>query len=254
MSRRSLLTGSAFAAGGLLAGAGATAAPSMFTDRLPLDGGYAPAGNAPGWTLRGQIRTVWHVPTKARVVALTFDDGPGPNWTPWVLDALAEMDAPATFFVVGENLRAHKALAHYKDHEVGNHTWSHADLARLDARAALDEVRRCHDEIGNLLGRAPKFLRPPWGHVGGSTLLAADALDLDLVMWSQRMPENEYRVNPGAIVARIVGEARPGAILLAHDVGGPDRLITIENLKAIVQALRLKGLRPVTVSDLLATM
>jgi peptidoglycan/xylan/chitin deacetylase (PgdA/CDA1 family) len=254
VSRRRLLTGSAVAAGGLLAGAAATAAPSMFSDRLPLDGGYAPAGNASGWTLRGQIRTVWHVPTKARVVALTFDDGPRPNWTPRVLDALAEMEAPATFFLVGENLRAHKALARYDGHEVGNHTWSHADLARLDQRAALDEVRRCHDEIGDVLGRVPKFLRPPWGHVGGTTLLAADALDLDLVMWSQRMPENEYRVNPGSIAARVVGEARPGAILLAHDVGSPDRLITIDNLKAIVQGLRLKGLQLVTVSELLATM
>jgi peptidoglycan/xylan/chitin deacetylase (PgdA/CDA1 family) len=238
----------------MLAGAGATAAPSAFSKRLPLDGGYAPAGNAPGWTLRGQIRTVWHMPTTAPVVALTFDDGPQPNWTPRVLDILDEVAAKATFFLVGQNLRAYRSLARYDRHEVGNHTWSHADLARLDERAALNEVRRCHDEIGSVLGRTPKFLRPPWGHLGGSTLLAADSLDLDLIMWSQRMPENEYRVNPGSMAARVVGEARPGAILLAHDVGNPDRLITIGNLKDIVQGLRLKGLELVTVSELLATV
>lgn len=252
VSRRRLLTGGAVAAGGMLAGAAATAAPTMFSGRLPIDGGYAPAGNAASWTLRGQIRTVWHVPTTERAVALTFDDGPQPNWTPRVLDTLAELNAPATFFLVGEHLRANKALARYDGHEVANHTWSHADLARLDERAALDEVRRCHEEIGSVLGRVPSFLRPPWGHVGGSTLLAADSLDYDIIFWSQRMPENEYRVNPGSMVARVVGEARPGAILLAHDVGSPDRLITIDNLKDIVQALRLKGLRLVTVSQLLA--
>jgi peptidoglycan/xylan/chitin deacetylase (PgdA/CDA1 family) len=206
------------------------------------------------WTLRGQIRTVWHVPTKAQAVALTFDDGPLPNWTPRVLDTLAELAAPATFFLVGQNLRANRGLARYSGHEVGNHTWSHADLAMLDERTALDEVRRCHDEIVEATGRAPKLLRPPWGHLGGAALLAADALDYDIVLWSQRMPENEYRLDPGAIVDRVVGEARAGAILLAHDVGNPDRLITIDNLKAIVAGLRLKGLRPVTVSELLSSM
>jgi peptidoglycan/xylan/chitin deacetylase (PgdA/CDA1 family) len=238
----------------MLAGSAAAAAPSAFSRRLPIDGGYAPAGNPASWTLRGQIRTVWHVPTTERVVALTFDDGPEPNWTPRVLEVLAEMEAPATFFLVGQNLRAHKELAHYDGHEVANHTWSHADLARLDQKAALDEVRRCHDEIISVVGRVPRFLRPPWGHVGGTTLLAADSLDYDIIFWSQRMPENEYRVNPSAITARVVGEARPGAILLAHDVGSPDRLITIDNLRDIVQSLRLKGLRLVTVSELLASM
>jgi peptidoglycan-N-acetylglucosamine deacetylase len=254
VSRRRLLTGGAVAAGGMLAGAGATTVPSAFAQRLPIDGGYAPAGNPPSWTLRGQIRTVWHVPTTTNAVALTFDDGPLPNWTPRVLDVLADLAAPATFFLVGEHLRANRGLARYDGHEVGNHTWSHADLAMLDQGAALDQVRRCHDEIAAATGRAPRFLRPPWGHIGGSTLLAADTLGYDIVMWSQRMPENEYRVDPGAIVARVVGEARPGAVLLAHDVGNPDRLITIDNLKAIVAGLRLKGLRLVTMSDLLASM
>jgi peptidoglycan/xylan/chitin deacetylase (PgdA/CDA1 family) len=236
----------------MLAGAAAAVAPTALADRLPIDGGYAPAGNPASWTLRGQIRSVWHVPTTERAVALTFDDGPLPNWTPRVLDTLAELAAPATFFLVGRHLRANRSLARYDGHEVANHTWSHADLARLDERAALDEVRRCHDEIGSVLGRAPSFLRPPWGHVGGSTLLAADSLAYDMIFWSQRMPENEYRADPGSIVARVVRDVRPGAILLAHDVGSPDRLITIDNLKGIVQSLRLNGFRLVTVSELLA--
>jgi len=235
------------AAGGVLAGA---AAPVAYHGRLPVDGGYAPAGNPSQWTLRGQVRTVWHVPASTDAVALTFDDGPMPQWTPRVLDILAELAAPATFFLVGERLRAHRDLARYDGHEVANHTWSHADLARLDERAALDEVRRGHDEIASVLGRAPAFLRPPWGHLGRSTLLAADSLDYDIVMWSQRIPE--YRVNPAGIVARVVGAARPGAILLAHDTGPADRMITVANLRGIVKGLRAKSLRLVTVSQLLA--
>ena len=222
--------------------------------RLPIDGGYAPAGNPPTWTLHGQIRTVWHVPTRSNAVALTFDDGPHPQWTPQVLDTLADLQAPATFFLVGSRLRQYASLARYSGHEVGNHTWSHADLARLDEQSALDEVRRCHYEISAVLGSAPKLLRPPWGHMAGSTLLAADSLDYSIVLWSQRMPENEYRINPSGIVSRVVGEARPGAILLAHDTGPPDRLITVSHLRAIVEGLRAKGLRLVTVSELLATV
>ena len=242
-------------AGGALAGAAATAAPLPFTNRarLPIDGGYASAGNPPTWTLRGQIRTVWHVPTTTEAVALTFDDGPCPQWTPQVLDTLAELEAPATFFLVGSNLRRYASLARYSGHEVGNHTWSHADLARLDEQAVLDEVRRCHYEISAVLGAAPKLLRPPWGHMAGSTLLAADSLDYDIVLWSQRMPENEYRVNRSGIVNRVVADAQPGAIMLAHDTGSTDRLITVENLRGIVRGLRAKGFRLVTVSELLAT-
>jgi peptidoglycan-N-acetylglucosamine deacetylase len=252
VSRRRLVVGGAIAAGGALAGAIAEEMRLPFgVKRLALDGGYAPAGNALSWTPGGQVRTIWHGPAYSGAVALTFDDGPMPQWTPRVLDLLAELAAPATFFLMGCRLHAHADLSRYDGHEVANHTWSHADLAELDANAVLDEVRRCHEEIGAKLGRVPRFLRPPWGHVGGTTLLAADALGYDIVMWSQRMPENEYRDDPGGIVARVVGEARPGSILLAHDTGSADRLITIDNLRGIVEGLRAKGLRLVTLSELL---
>lgn len=220
--------------------------------RLPIDGGYAAAGNPPTWTPKGQVRTIWHGPASSGAVALTFDDGPMPDWTPRVLDTLADLAAPATFFLVGSHLRDHADLARYDGHEVANHTWSHADLAELDGKGALDELRRCHEEITSKLGRAPRLLRPPWGHIGGSTLLAADAFDYDIVIWSQRMPENEYHQNPDGIVARVVGDARAGSILLAHDTGPADRLITVDHLRGIVEGLRAKGLRLVTVSELLA--
>lgn len=256
VSRRRLLIGGATAVGGVLAGAAAaSAAPLPFTRRrLPIDGGYAPAGNPSTWTLRGEIRTVWHIPSRSNAVALTFDDGPSPQWTPYVLETLAALNVQATFFVVGKNLQAHKNLAQYAGHEVGNHTWSHADLAQLDERGVMDEVHRCHDLIGEVTGRPPNLLRPPWGHVGGSTLLAADSLGYDIVLWSQRMPENEYRVNPAGIVPRVVGEARPGAIMLAHDTGPSDRLITLKNLGGIVEGLRARGFQFLTVSQLFTTV
>lgn len=248
------MSGGAVAAAGVALGATTAAATpsSLWRRRLPLDGGPAPAGNPLAWTDRGGVRVVWHVPTKEPVVALTFDDGPLPEWTPRVLDTLAELRAQATFFLVGQRLREHAELVRegrYDGHEVGNHTWSHADLAQLDVDGAVREIRTCHDEIARHLGRTARLLRPPWGHVGGSTLVAADALGYDVVLWSQRMREQD----PAGVVHDAVAEARPGAILLAHDVGARHRLVTVDNLAAIVTGLRSKGLRLVTVSHLLST-
>src|SRR5689334_8934092 len=98
-SRRGLLHDALLTLGGAGAGAAVTAATEMTRPgRLPLDGGYAPAGNPAVWSERGGLRTFWHVPTAKPWVALTFDDGPEPNWTPQVLNTLERLEAPATFF------------------------------------------------------------------------------------------------------------------------------------------------------------
>jgi len=255
VSRRHLLAGGTVAAGGTAIAA--TVGQRVFgPHRLPLDGGYAPAGNPLGWSDRGSIRCFWHVPTEAPLVALTFDDGPMPEWTPQVLDTLEKLSVSATFFLVGRHLRDHAdvvAGGRYDGHEVGNHTWSHADLAQLDADGVLRELQAAHDEIVLRLGRVPRLMRPPWGHLGGSTLVAADQFGYDVAMWCQPMPEKQYAGDPDGFVQRVVADARPGSILLAHDVGAKSRLLMVENLAAIVQGLRAKGLRPVTLSELLAS-
>ncbi|GAA1613615.1 hypothetical protein GCM10009679_17250 [Saccharothrix algeriensis] len=241
-------------------GVGATAAvvgmraKSWFgPDRLPIDGGYAPAGNELGWH-NGTVRTVWHVNTSRPLVALTFDDGPEPDWTPRVLDALDELGAKATFFVVGERLVKNAGLVkgRYARHEVGNHTWAHKDLAQRDERKVREQLRRCHDAITEHVGRVPTLLRPPWGHLGGSTLTVAEEFGYDVIMWSQRMRESVFVDDPGGIVADTAEAARPGTVILAHDVGPKDRLVCIDNLREIIKAVRARGFEFATVSELLA--
>lgn len=250
-----MLAGGTVAAG--VTAVAATVGPRVLgPHRLPLDGGYAPAGNPLGWSSRGSIQCFWHVPTEAPLVALTFDDGPMPDWTPRVLDTLDRLDVSATFFLVGRHLRDHADIVaggRYDGHEVGNHTWSHADLAQLDADGVLRELQATHDEIALQLGREPRLMRPPWGHVGGSTLIVADKLGYDVAMWSQLVPEKQHVGDPDGFVRQIVADARPGSIILAHDVGAKSRLLMVENLAAIVQGLQAKGLRPVTVSELVAS-
>lgn len=255
VSRRTMLAGGTVAAG-VTAVAATAGRRALSPHRLPLDGGYAPAGNSLDWSNRGSIRCFWHVETEAPLVALTFDDGPMPEWTPQVLDTLGKLDAPATFFLVGKHLRDHAGVVGpggYDGHDIGNHTWSHADLAQLDADGVLRELQAAHDEIVLRLGREPRLMRPPWGHVGGTTLIAADHFGYDIAMWSQPVPEKQYAGDPDGFVQRVVADARPGSIILAHDVGAKSRLLVVRNLAAIVQGLRAKGLRPVTLSELLAS-
>jgi peptidoglycan/xylan/chitin deacetylase (PgdA/CDA1 family) len=147
-------------------------------DRLPIGGGYAAADDRSTWVRNGQVTATWYVPTDEMAVALTFDDGPAPDWTSMVLDQLDEASVPATFFMVGRQLDAHHEVVAGRlgPHEVGNHTWSHCDLAQKDAIGVRAQVERTHNLIVDRTGKEPTLLRPPWGHVGGSTMLTADDL------------------------------------------------------------------------------
>src|SRR6266511_4406502 len=227
-SRRTLLRSALLLAGGGAVGAAATRLPGLLgPDRLPIAGGYAPANDHIDAVHHPSTVVTYYVQTTEPVVAFTFDDGPGPQWTSMVLDGLDR-------------------------HEVGNHSWSHADLARLDLAGVRQEMSRTHDVIERVARRHANLLRPPWGHLGGSTLLAADSLGYDLVLWSHQMHEQMYRDNPTGQVRDIVGRVTPGAIVLAHDVGSPERLVALRQLGAMFSGLRARGYRFVTVSELMA--
>jgi peptidoglycan/xylan/chitin deacetylase (PgdA/CDA1 family) len=255
-SRRAVLRGGLLAAGG--AGVGALSALGLPRwcgwDRPPLSGGYAAAADTPDAARHADVTVRYYVETRAPVVAFTFDDGPGPRWTPMVLDTLEAAGVPATFFMVGRHLREHAGLVRDRlaGHEVGNHSWSHDDLATLDLPRVTDELRRTHETIQDVTGRAPTLMRPPYGHLGGSTLLAADSMGYDIVLWSQQMRERAFAADPGAQVRAIVEAVRPGDIVLAHDVGPDRRLVALSRLGAMIDGLRARGFRFTTVSGLTA--
>ncbi|MEE3918403.1 polysaccharide deacetylase family protein [Micromonospora sp. BRA006-A] len=192
----------------------ATAESTWVADRrLPIAGGPASAtlGNRHQEVGTGGLQVVWGVRTEEPLVALTFDDGPRPQWTPMVLDTLAEHRVPATFFLVGERAREHAALVRGRmdAHEVGNHSWAHRDLARMDAATVYDDLWRSHDAITAATGSAPRLLRPPWGHLGGSVLYASARLGYRLVLWTLQMVESEFPHDPAGHARRIVADVRP---------------------------------------------
>ncbi|MEH0819438.1 MULTISPECIES: polysaccharide deacetylase family protein [unclassified Micromonospora] len=254
--RRAVLRRGALLAGGTAVGAVGMSETTFIADRrLPLAGGPASAtvGNRRQQVGAGALEVVWHVPAGGRLVAFTFDDGPLPQWTPMVLNTLDEHDVPATFFLVGERVRRHAGLIRDRlgRHEVGNHSWRHRDLARMDAAEVHDDLRRCHDAIADVTGRAPRVVRPPYGHLGGALLHAAVRLDYRLVLWSLQMVESEYPDDPAGHARRIVADVVPGTILLAHDVGAERRQVALRGLPAMIDGLRDRGYTFVTVSELL---
>jgi peptidoglycan/xylan/chitin deacetylase (PgdA/CDA1 family) len=255
-SRRRVLGGGALLAGGVALGAAGMSQGTWLADRhLPLSTGPASAtvGNRRQDVGSGGLQVVWHVPTTERLVALTFDDGPLPQWTPTVLDTLDRYAVPATFFLVGARVRRHGGLIRGRlaRHEVGNHSWRHRDLARLAAADVHDDLRRSHEAIAEVTGVPPRLARPPYGHLGGGVLHAAVRLDYRIVLWSLQMVEGEFPDDPAGHARRIVADVVPGTILLAHDAGSANRQVALRGLDAMITGLRSRGYTFVTVSQLL---
>lgn len=228
--RRTLLRRAALLAAG--AGAGAVA----FAE---LAGATVPSGQR--LTGAGEPTVIRRVHTGDNLIALTFDDGPRPQWTPMVLDTLDRYRVPATFFVVGRRVRkyGHLLSGRMARHEIGNHTWNHLDLTRRNANQAYDDLYRAHQAIMDVTGRTPTLMRPPYGHFGASAALAAGQLGYRVILWSLEISESRANVGPGTIV-------------LAHDVGGPERLAALRGLPETITELRAGGFEFVTVSELLA--
>lgn len=218
---------------------------------VPASATAADRGRHPG-SARLDVR--WSARTDRRLVALTFDDGPRPDWTTLALNILDRHDAPATFFMVGERAARHAPVVRGRmgRHEVANHSWAHRDLAELDADQVRADLARAHSAIAHATGQAPRLLRPPYGHLGGSTLFAASQLDYQVVLWSLQMRESQFPGDPGGHARAIAGEVSAGAIVLAHDVGPRDRLVALHGLPRFIAEVRARGFEFVTVSRLLA--
>jgi peptidoglycan-N-acetylglucosamine deacetylase len=183
-------------------------------------------------------------PGAARVVYLTFDDGPTPAWTPRVLELLARYRAQATFFVVGGNAAAHPELvrqAYAAGHGVGNHTWTHRRLTRLGGGALEAEVGATSAAIHRATGAPVRCLRPPYATVDAASAARARALGLRLVMWD--VDSGDWRrPGTGVIADRILGRVRSGDVVLLHD-GGGDRSQTVAALQQVLASLSARGFR-----------
>lgn len=194
-------------------------------------------------------RNQWLVPNRSRVdgarcVALTFDDGPDPLYTPKLLDLLREKNVKATFFVVGKRADRHPEIvqrAWAEGHLVGNHTWSHYPLfCFLTPGRLRGEIERGTESIRRSCGSRPRFFRSP---VGLRHPLLAPYLEdagLEYVSWSFRTLDT-FTTNSSVLAHRILNKASSGDIILLHDrlPRGTDAML--EALPRVIDELRERG-------------
>lgn len=192
-----------------------------------------------------------------RTVALTFDDGPDPEWTPKVLDVLDHEGVPATFFVLGSNALRHPDLVRRivgRGDDIGNHTWSHLDLGAAPAWRRNLELSLGELGLAGSAGVSSVLLRPPYS----STPDQVDAADLAayraavsagyLVVLADRDTRDWARPGAGAIVDAGAPVGTAGQVVLLHD-GGGDRSQTVAALPALIERYRAAGYRFVTLSE-----
>ncbi|GHJ42345.1 polysaccharide deacetylase family protein [Streptomyces sp. TS71-3] len=191
-----------------------------------------------------QVRTQAELtlPGRARAVALTFDDGPDPDFTPKVLAVLRTYRVQATFFVVGENAKAFPRLLHdiaAGGHVVANHSYTHPLLTSLSLGKVKDELGRTSDVIERVLDAPPRWCRAPYGEWDKPSLRVCAGLGMEPIGWS--IDTNDWALPGIDSIERAVTRAiEPGSIILQHD-GGGDRSQTVEAVSEYLPRLLDKG-------------
>ncbi|GER91619.1 oligosaccharide deacetylase [Dictyobacter vulcani] len=175
-------------------------------------------------------------------VALTFDDGPQPTFTPQVLNVLQLYHVQATFFCIGSQVRKYPGIVRqtYQDGDVvGNHTWSHPNLTRLSPDEIRSQIRSASTVIQQVTGRAPTLFRPPYDATNATVGRIAAQLGLVQTEWTIDARDWQ-RPGVAAIVSTVLHSARNGSIIILHD-GGGDRSQTVQALPLIIKGLRQRG-------------
>jgi peptidoglycan-N-acetylglucosamine deacetylase len=186
-----------------------------------------------------------------RLIALTFDDGPGP-YTAAIVSELRRLKAPATFFEIGEMIPAYRTLVANMSRwgfVIGDHTWSHPQLTRLPSAQVTKQIIRTQHLIAKITGKPVQFMRPPYGAQSARVRTLAGRQGLVTTLWSIDTAD-WTRPGVAAIIARALA-ARAGEIVLLHDGGGV-RSQTVAAIPTIVRTLRARGFHLVTLQQLLA--
>jgi peptidoglycan/xylan/chitin deacetylase (PgdA/CDA1 family) len=222
---------------GVYAGLGVTACAGVAW------GAYAYASMWPGSRIFGEALVA---PARPGELALTFDDGPNATWTPRLLDVLAKQEVRATFFLLGGRAEAEPELVRRiaeAGHVIGNHSWSHPNMARARAGRVRDELERTNKTLQQITGAPVKFFRPPYGARRPAVFRIAREMGLKLVLWNamtsdwsdpsadriayklaERIDRLRQRGRAANIVLHDGGHRDPGANR-AHSVAAVERLI-----------------------------
>jgi peptidoglycan/xylan/chitin deacetylase (PgdA/CDA1 family) len=185
-----------------------------------------------------------------KTLAMTFDDGPHPSLTPKLLDILKERNIKCTFFLIGQNVKAYPQIVRRiiaEGHEIGAHTYTHCSLTSRSDAQIRSELQRSEEVLMTAANYRPQLIRPPYGAINTRIKqLMFSEFGYSTIMWSVD-PQDWRRPGVSVVTSRLVSGARPGAIMLAHDIHPP----TIQAVPAMFDQLLAKGYQFVTVSQLM---
>lgn len=208
----------------------------------------------------GRVYAVSRAPKGGGRIALTFDDGPDPRYTPQILDILGRYQVKACFFVVGSKARAHPELVKQiiqAGHEIGNHGFRHKAAWLLGPGATTREIMEANRAIEELTGQKTRFCRPAWGLFNLFSIWYCWLKGLKVVLWTYMSWDWIKRATPESITRKVLGRIRDGAILVFHDSdstpgaakGGPAQVV--EALPVILDGLKQRGLRVAPLEEII---
>jgi peptidoglycan/xylan/chitin deacetylase (PgdA/CDA1 family) len=192
-----------------------------------------------------------HGNTQLKEVALTIDDGPKPENARALLDLLGKYDVRATFFVVGKQVQKYPALVRRmmdEGHEVGNHTEDHITLKGLKEKQIREEIVACDKAVFRATGAHTNVFRPPGMRFDQTVLSTAQEIGFVTVHWNVAVGDY-VDLKPEEIARKVLAKTQPGSVILLH--GHPD---TVKALPTILESLKARGYRFVTVSQMLARL
>ena len=168
----------------------------------------------------------WRKEGQGKVIYLTFDDGPHPEITAWVINELKQHQIKATFFCVGDNLKKHPETAKQlltEGHQIGNHTmhhikgWKHKNVDYLkDIEDCDTEIRKIYEQMNDEKAQ-PRLFRPPYGQIKPSQIKRLRTKGYEIIQWSNLSCDYDKRLNCEKSLSALVKNAKPGSIVVFHD-------------------------------------
>lgn len=194
----------------------------------------------PPWLIK-KIFPEWKWNTSNNKVLFTFDDGPIPDVTPLILNALDKLKIKAVFFCVGQNIEKYPGQA--KEilscgHEIGNHTYSHKIITRLDNAGAVNEIKSFIRLAGDRLGYKPEYFRPPHGRFNFTTYKMLNDLNQTVVMWS--LLTRDYKNDIDIVKLSVEKFFKKNSIIVMHD-SLKSKSIILDSIKTVLDRVHEKG-------------
>ncbi|GAB1307895.1 polysaccharide deacetylase family protein [Urechidicola sp. KH5] len=174
----------------------------------------------PQWIQSIYKNLLWRLTTSEKVIYLTFDDGPEPTITPWVLNILKKYNAKATFFCIGKNVNAHPTIFQQivkDEHGIGNHTYNHRNGWKTKTSNYLQNILRAEQVIGQEVLKKSKLFRPPYGKIKPSQIKQIEKEGFTVVMWDVISADFDKTISPERCYQNVITNTSNGSIIVFHD-------------------------------------